>query len=89
MGMQDGDVQLWGVQAGGLLDTLPAGKGGDEVMVVEPLSEEPYVLLGTRGGTVRVAALLNGSGSPAGGAREASALAAMPHESADPRLWHS
>jgi hypothetical protein len=81
---QDGDVQLWGVQAGGMLDTLPGGAGDEEVTAVEPIQAAPYLLLGTRGGAVRVAALLGESGSPDGGAREACSLAPTPHKSARP-----
>ena len=79
--VQDGDLQLWGVAAGGLLDTLPGS--GDEVMVLEPVqAQEPYVLLGCRSGRVAVAALLNESGAPATGAQEARTLCRAPYNSA-------
>ena len=81
--LQDGDLQLWGVAAGGLLDTLP--NSGDEVVVLEPVqAQEPYVLLGCRSGRVQVAALLNESGGPATGAQEACALSLMPYNSERP-----
>ena len=80
--MQDGDVQLWGVQSGGLLDTLPGGAGDDEVTAVEPIQAAPYVLLGLRSGSVKVAALLGERGSAEGGACEACSMQMLPHESA-------
>ena len=75
-------MQLWGVQTGGLLDTLPGGEGADAVTAVEPMQAAPYLLLGLRSGSIRVAALLGESGNAEGGAREACSMQMLPHESA-------
>lgn len=46
-------MQLWGVEAAALLDSMPCE--GDLITVVEPLADEPYILLGCDSGNVQVA----------------------------------
>lgn len=76
---QDGDVQLWGVHAGGLLDSLTCT---DAVTAVAALLPEPYLVLGCRSGGLRVAALLDEAGAPADSAREAASLGLLPYQGA-------
>ena len=52
----------------------------DLFTAVCPLVDEPYVLLGCASGKLHAAALLGSSGSPAGGAREASSLQKLPYD---------
>ena len=52
MWLQDGDVQLWGVEAAALLDSMPSGD--DPITTVEPLADEPYLLLGCASGNIQV-----------------------------------
>ena len=80
---QDGDVQLWGVHAGGLLDSLACAD--DKVTAAAALLPEPYVVLGCASGGLRVAALLDASGAPADAAREATSLSLQPYQRARPR----
>ncbi len=77
--LQDGDVQLWGIEAGGFVDSL-SNPEEDLITTVCPLFDEPYVLLGCKSGKLQAATLLGSSGSPAGGAREASSLQKLPYE---------
>ncbi|KAK9908560.1 hypothetical protein WJX75_009693 [Coccomyxa subellipsoidea] len=74
---QEGDVQLWGVEAAALLDSMPSGD--DLITAVEALAKEPYLLLGCASGDIQVAALMGSSNAPALGAREACTLSQMPH----------
>ena len=76
---QEGDVQLWGVHAGGLLDSLTCT---DAVTAVAALAPEPYLVLGCRSGGLRVAALLDEAGAPADSAREAVSLSLLPYQGA-------
>ena len=77
--LQDGDAQLWGIEAGGFVDSL-SNPEEDLITTVCPLFDEPYVLLGCKSGKVQAATLLGSSGSPAGGAREAASLQKLPYE---------
>lgn len=79
MSLQEGDVQLWGIEAGGFVDSL-SNPQEDQITTVCPLIDEPYVLLGCASGKLRSAALLGSSGSPAGGAREACSLQKLPYD---------
>ena len=79
MSLQDGDAQLWGIEAGGFVDSL-SNSGEDLITTVCPLFDEPYVLLGCKSGKMQAASLLGSSGSPAGGAREACSLQKLPYE---------
>ena len=72
-------MQLWGVEAGGFVDSL-SNTEEDTVTTACPLYDEPYVLLGCKSGKIQAAALLGSSGSPAGGAREACSLQKLPYE---------
>ncbi|KAK9818994.1 hypothetical protein WJX81_004841 [Elliptochloris bilobata] len=74
---QDGDVQLWGVHAGGLLDSLTCA---DAVTAVAALVPEPYLVLGCRSGGLHVVALLDAAGAPADCAREAASLSLLPYQ---------
>ena len=76
-------MQLWGVEAGGFVDSL-TNDGEDTITAACPMHTEPYVLLGSRSGKLQAAALLGSSGSPAGGAREACSLSKLSYEG---RLW--
>lgn len=79
LALQDGDVQLWGVKAGGFVDSL-SNADEDAVTTACPLHDEPYVLLGCKSGKLQAAALLGSSGGPAGGAREACSLGRLGFE---------
>ncbi len=72
-------MQLWGVEAGGFVDSL-SNAVEDTVTTACPLYDEPYVLLGCKSGKIQAAALLGSSGSPAGGARETCSLQKLPYE---------
>ena len=72
-------MQLWGVHAGGLLDSLTCT---DAVTAVAALMPEPYLVLGCRSGGLRVAALLDEAGAPADSAREAASLSLLPYQGA-------
>ena len=72
-------MQLWGVEAGGFVDSL-TNDGEDTITAACPVPNEPYVLLGSRSGKLQAAALLGSSGSPAGGAREACSLSKLSYE---------
>lgn len=80
--LQDGDVQLWGVEAGGFVDSLSNAEE-DTITTACPLYDEPYVLLGCQSGKMHAASLLGSSGSPAGGAREACSLSKLSYEGDD------
>ena len=82
LALQDGDVQLWGVEAGGFVDSL-SNADEDAVTTACPLQDEPYVLLGCKSGKLQAAALLGSSGGPAGGAREACSLGRLGYEGGD------
>ena len=45
-------MQLWGVEAAALLDSMPSGD--DLITAVEALAEEPYLLLGCASGDIQV-----------------------------------
>ncbi len=49
--LQDGDVQLWGIQAGAFLDSLSCAD--DIITAAEAMQDEPYVLLGYASGSVQ------------------------------------
>lgn len=49
-------MQLWGIEAAALLDSMPSGD--DLITVVEPLTEEPYLLLGCASGNIQVRAAM-------------------------------
>ena len=72
-------MQLWGVEAGGFVDSL-TNDGKDTITAACPMHTEPYDLLGSRSGKLQVAALLGSSGSLAGGAREACSLSKLSYE---------
>jgi hypothetical protein len=76
-------VQLWGVHAGGLLDSLACAD--DKVTAAAALLPEPYLVLGCASGGLRVAALLDAAGAPADAAREATSLSLQPYQRARPR----
>lgn len=88
LALQDGDVQLWGVEAGGFVDSL-SNADEDAVTTACPLQDEPYVLLGCKSGKLQAVALLGSSGGPAGGAREACSLGRLGYEGGDLPIDHA
>ena len=50
-------MQLWGIEAAALLDSMPSGD--DLITAVEPLTEEPYLLLGCASGNIQVRAAVH------------------------------
>ena len=76
---QAGEVQLWGLEAGTLLEALYVP---EPVTAVTLLSQEPYLLLGCSDGGIRVAELRYKSEAPAIGVCQARGLALLPYDSA-------
>lgn len=75
--MQEGDLQLWALSDGSLLESMPFA---DPVMSVAVMQDEPYVLLGCASGNVQVVSLLDSSGSLAMGAAQVSTLELQPFQ---------
>ena len=82
---QAGKLQLWAVDhleghsddGGGGADAPLQElslEGGDEITHAAPMQREPFVLLGCRSGAVRVAQMVNASGSGVTAARQVRAL---------------
>ena len=76
--VQDGELQLWGIQAGGMLDTF--APAGDQVTAVTVLPGEPYCALGCLSGALAFLTILDGEGQPVLGAHEAAAFAPLPYQ---------
>ncbi len=74
---QDGDVQLWSITSGKLVDAIPCAT---PVVAVASLPDDPFILLAEEGGGLQVAALINASGEPALAASEPASLALQPYE---------
>lgn len=51
--VQDGEVQLWGVEDHGLLHSMQIGQGL-RVSTLAVFRDQPYVLLGCEDGSIRV-----------------------------------
>jgi hypothetical protein len=51
--LQEGDIQLWGVEQRGLLDSTRIGEG-QATTALAAFADRPYVLLGCDDGSVRV-----------------------------------
>ena len=92
---QDGDIQLFSAVSRRLLTStwlqgdainavapLPAGVGPGGGAVAGTAGSDAYVLLGCESGSVRVVAVLDGSGAPAAGASSAADLALQPYQGA-------
>ncbi|PSC76739.1 R-Tomsyn-like family [Micractinium conductrix] len=90
---QDGDIQLFSAVSRRLLTStwlqgdainavapLPAGVGPGGGAVAGTAGSDAYVLLGCESGSVRVVAVLDGSGAPAAGASSAADLALQPYQ---------
>lgn len=75
--MQDGDLQLFGLEEGGILDAMPLED--DHVTAVAALEAEPYVLLGCASGAVRIVALLKAGGGTAEGVARISSMEMLPY----------
>lgn len=75
--LQDGDLQLFGLEEGGIIDNMPLDD--DHVTAVAALEAEPYVLLGCASGALRVAALLKGGGGVAEGVVRINSMEMLPY----------
>lgn len=75
--LQEGDVQLFGLEDAGLLDNMPVE--GDTVTAAAALAADPYLLLGCASGAVRVASLLGADGQPAEAARPLASVEVKPY----------
>jgi hypothetical protein len=75
--MQDGDLQLFGLEEGGILDNMPLEE--DHVTAVAAFEAEPYVLLGCASGAVRVVALLKDGGTTADGVGRINSMERLPY----------
>jgi hypothetical protein len=63
------------------LAELRLGHSSDLITRALPLGREPYLLLGCGSGAVRVAAMVNASGTPVTAARQVRGLTLMPYSS--------
>ncbi|KAL0036450.1 hypothetical protein WJX77_008242 [Trebouxia sp. C0004] len=73
----EGDLQLWALSDGSLLESMPFA---DPVTSVAVMQDEPYVLLGCASGNVQVVSLLDSSGSLAMGAAQLNTLELQPFQ---------
>lgn len=81
--MQDGDLQLWSLTDGHLLDSMPFA---DPVTSVAIMHDEPFILLGCASGNVQVVSMLDSSGSTAVGAAPVHTLELQPFQGFGPAL---
>ena len=75
--MQDGDLQLFGLEEGGILDNMPLED--DHVTAVAAFEAQPYVLLGCASGAIRVVALLAADGKTADGVGRINSMVMLPY----------
>lgn len=78
---QEGDVQLWSVARGKLVESIPCAT---PVVSVASLPDDPFILLAEEGGGLQVAALINAQGEPALAASEPHSIALQPYQSERP-----
>lgn len=76
--LQEGDVQLWSVARGKLVESIPCAT---PVIRVASLPDDPFILLAEEGGGLQVAALINAHGEPALAASEPHSIALQPYQS--------
>lgn len=81
MCLQDGDLQLWGLSDGRLLESMPFA---DPVTSVAIMHDEPFILLGCASGNVQVVSMLDSSGCTATGAEVVHSLELQPFQGAVP-----
>ncbi|KAK9839762.1 hypothetical protein WJX84_009163, partial [Apatococcus fuscideae] len=74
---EEGDVQLWSVARGKLVEAIPCAT---PVVRVASLPDDPFILLAEEGGGLQVAALINAQGEPALAASEPHSLALQPYQ---------
>lgn len=75
--LQEGDLQLWALSDGSLLESMPFA---DPVTCVAVMHDEPFVLLGCASGNVQVVSLLDSSGNLATGAAHVHTLELQPFQ---------
>ena len=75
--MQDGDLQLFGLEEGGILDNMPLED--DHVTAVAAFEAQPYVLLGCASGAICVVALLAANGTTADGVGRINSMEMLPY----------
>lgn len=75
--LQDGDLQLWSLSDGHLLESIPFA---DPVTAVAIMHDEPFILLGCASGSVQVVSMLDSSGSVAVGAAPVHTLELQPFQ---------
>lgn len=75
--MQDGDLQLFGLEESGILDAMPLDDA--HVTAVAALEAEPYLLLGCASGAIRVVALLGAGGGTAEGVAPINSMEMLPY----------
>ena len=74
---QDGDLQLWSLTDGHLLESMPFA---DPVTSVAIMHDEPFILLGCASGNVQVVSMLDSSGCTAVGAAPVHTLELQPFQ---------
>lgn len=70
-------MQLWSMQEGALLESVPCG---DAVTAVAVMSDDPHVLLGCESGDITVATLVDEADGAAVGATQARTLQLQPYD---------
>ena len=75
---QEGDLQLFGLEEGAILDNLPCSEE-HSVTAVAAAVAAPYVLLGCDDGVVRIVALLGPDGSLAAGVSQLASMEMRPY----------
>ena len=75
--MQEGDLQLWALSDGSLLESMPFA---DPVTSVAVMQDEPFVLLGCTSVNIPVVSLVDSSGSLAVGAAHVHTLELQPFQ---------
>jgi len=75
--IQAGDLQLWGLEERGLLDSLPCA---DPLLALAAVPRAPYLCLGCESGALQFVQLNGGRGEPAEGVCEARSLEMLPYE---------
>lgn len=76
---QDGDLQLWSLSDGRLLESMPFA---DPVTSVAIMHDEPFILLGCASGNVQVVGMLDSSGNSAAAAAPVHTLELQPFQGA-------
>ena len=76
---QDGDLQLWSLSDGLLLESMPFA---DAVTSVAIMHDEPFILLGCASGNVQVVNMLDSSGNSAVGAAPVHTMELQPFQGA-------